>query len=295
MKIGILSFRNNRYHPNRRLIEASEKQGHKAVLMHPARYFLSAEDRLDLAGIGNRPLPDVVLPRIGSTIREFPLSLIHHLELIGVTVVNGFDAVSLTRNKFRTLQALTQHKIPIPFSVYVSNPKNLEAAARMMKAHPFVVKTPHGRQGRGVFLVNGYEEARGILEAEVETGQGLVLQEYIPVKRRLKELRVFIIGGKTVGAMSLKPRPGEFRANIHMHGRAERVRLPKAANDMAIEATKVLGLDISGIDMIQASDKSFKVLDVNYSPGFKGLERCTGKDIAAKIIQYAVSRRGRAE
>ena len=31
------------------------------------------------------------------------------------------------------------------------------------------------------------------------------------------------------------------------------------------------------------------VIEVNYSPGFKGMEAATGLDIAAKIVEYVVS------
>lgn len=293
MEIGILSLRNNRYHPNRRLQEATKAMGHRAVLMHPGRFFLSA-DGLGIQGLAKRSLPHVVLPRIGSTIREYPLTLLRHLELMGVQAVNGYEAVSLARNKFLTLQTLALKKVPIPLSMYASNPENLRAAVKGVQTRPFVVKTSQGRQGRGVFLAKDNKEAEKILESWVEPGRGLVLQEYIPPEERILELRVLIVGGRCVGAMSLKPRPGDFRANIHMRGRAEPVRLPRTAKNIAIAATKALGLEISGIDMVQKKDMSFVVLDVNYSPGFKGLERCTGKDIASKIIKYVITPIGRA-
>jgi len=86
--------------------------------------------------------------------------------------------------------------------------------------------------------------------------------------------------------MSLIPGKGDFRANIHLKGRAEKIRMTKEISTLAIRSTKALGLDISGVDMIEEEDGALRVIDVNYSPGFKGLERCTGKDIAAEIIRY---------
>jgi ribosomal protein S6--L-glutamate ligase len=56
---------------------------------------------------------------------------------------------------------------------------------------------------------------------------------------------------------------------------------------LAIKSTRALGLDISGVDMIDI-DSVLQVVDVNYSPGFKGLEKCTGKDVAAEIIKYVI-------
>ncbi len=53
-----------------------------------------------------------------------------------------------------------------------------------------------------------------------------------------------------------------------------------------INFTRTFGGDTSGVNMIEEENGALRVIDVNYSPGFKGLERCTGKDIAAEIIRY---------
>jgi ribosomal protein S6--L-glutamate ligase len=59
-------------------------------------------------------------------------------------------------------------------------------------------------------------------------------------------------------------------------------------SSLAIKSTRALGLDISGVDMIEGRDGIFRVIDVNYSPGFKGLEKCTGKDVASEIMKYVI-------
>jgi ribosomal protein S6--L-glutamate ligase len=93
--------------------------------------------------------------------------------------------------------------------------------------------------------------------------------------------------------MALKPRGGDFRANVHLRGRAERLRLSAAMAHVALDAAAALGLDIAGVDVIHRKDNAFLVVDVNYSPGFKGLEGCTGDDVASRIIAFATSPKGR--
>jgi len=295
MILAILSLRNHRYHPNHRLMEAARAQGHRAVLLHPRRHFLSLlEEGPGLINVrGEAVRPDVVLPRIGSTIREYPLTLVRQMEKMGIRTVNGADALACARNKFRTLQALSLDGVPFPPSCYVSNARNLEAAFRKLRSRPLVIKLAQGRQGRGVFLAKDRKGALELLEDRLGSGEGFVLQAYIPPEGRRRELRILVIGGTVAGAMALRPRPGEFRANFHMRGRPERIRLSPAMEQIALAATKAVGLDISGVDVVQKSDGSFLVVDVNYSPGFKGLERCTGADIASKIITYAASPTGR--
>jgi ribosomal protein S6--L-glutamate ligase len=54
----------------------------------------------------------------------------------------------------------------------------------------------------------------------------------------------------------------------------------------------VLGLDVAGVDLLEA-EAGPKVMEVNSSPGFEGLERATGLDIAGAIVDHAVRLTGR--
>jgi len=51
------------------------------------------------------------------------------------------------------------------------------------------------------------------------------------------------------------------------------------------KAAKALGLGIAGVDMLQ-SDRGPLIIEVNSSPGLKGIEGATQKDIAGEIIKY---------
>ncbi|NDD92184.1 alpha-L-glutamate ligase, partial [bacterium] len=64
-------------------------------------------------------------------------------------------------------------------------------------------------------------------------------------------------------------------------------------------AAHVFGLEIAGVDMM-ASKNGPAILEVNSSPGFEGIERATGLNIAGEIVSQMVllahkskARRGR--
>ena len=95
-----------------------------------------------------------------------------------------------------------------------------------------------------------------------------------------------IAGDRSLGAMSLAPVKGDFRANIHLGGRAKALKPTKEMLKLAVKSTQTLGLDISGVDMIEVEGRDLKVIEVNYAPGFRGMEKCTGRDIAIEIIKY---------
>jgi len=286
MLFGILSVRNHRYHPNRRLIEAAGVKGHKVSIIHPRDCFFgigTGQVKLEIKGVDKRP--GAVLPRIGATINDYALSLVRHFELAGVPVVNGFESVLLVRNKFLGLQGLARQGIPVPDSHLVGNVALFKEAVRKLGGYPVVAKTLSSRQGAGVVLVESPATAEFIIHNLLDKGQGLLIQEYLPPSGR-RDIRVFVLGNRILGAMELRPKPADFRSNIHLTGRGRPVELGKELAKLAINSSRAMGLEISGTDIIVDGDGQAKVLEVNYSPGFRGLEAATGLDIAAQIVQY---------
>ncbi len=286
MLIGILSVKNHRYHPNRRLLEAARALDHQGILVHPKKLFMGVDNEgLKIDQRSRLFRADVILPRLGATIKEYALAMVRHFELLGIPVINNFDSVLLARNKFLTLQTLFQNGIPIPESSYASNRVNFEKAVSKMGGFPVVIKTLNSRQGEGVSLLDSMDKCRSLLNGLLNSGQGLLIQKFIPPEKR-RDIRIMVVGKRPIGPMRLIPRQGDFRANIHLHSRAEKIRLTKEMSKWAINATQALGLDISGVDMIEKENGELRVIDVNYSPGFKGLEKCTGRDVASEIIKY---------
>jgi len=156
MIIGILSFRDSRYHPNRRLIEASEELGNKAVLLNPRKIFMGVDDLYYYINSvkGCSVNVDIIIPRIGSTIKEYPLTMIRQFELTGIVCINGYESIMISRNKFLTLQSLINAGVPVIESRYVSNITNFKYAYKDLGGRKVVVKLAQGRQGKGVFLVD---------------------------------------------------------------------------------------------------------------------------------------------
>ena len=288
MIIGIFSVRNHRYHPNRRLLEAAVGLGHRAALLNPRSLYMGAGGRgLSIDSLKGPFDVDVIIPRLGSSIKDYGLSMISQFEYLGLPVINRFQSILLAKNKFLTLQTLSRHGIPVIESRYTSNWANFGRAVSCLGGTPLVVKTPKSRQGSGVFLIESIERSKSLLDGLLNTGDGLLVQRFIPPEKR-RDIRVLIVGKRVIGAMSLVPGKGDFRANVHLNAKVAKVRLTKEKTALALEATRALGLDISGVDMIEEKDGTVRIVEVNYTPGFRGLEKCTGKDIATEIIRYAI-------
>ncbi|MEW5908604.1 MAG: hypothetical protein AB1659_02260 [Thermodesulfobacteriota bacterium] len=150
---------------------------------------------------------------------------------------------------------------------------------------PLVSKQVSSRQGDGVVLLNSIAEALSFVRKNLNRRTGLLVQRFIPPGLR-REFRIFVIGGNSAGGMELTPEPGDFRANYHLTGKSKSIKLEKPLTDIAIRATVSLGLEIAGVDIMTDADQNPYVIEVNYSPGFSGLEAATGLDIAGMIVAY---------
>ncbi len=70
MIIGILSVRDEGYHPNQRLIEAASQSGHGVRLIHTRDCLSEIDHSRPALKIEGSDRPDVLLPRIGATIND---------------------------------------------------------------------------------------------------------------------------------------------------------------------------------------------------------------------------------
>ena len=285
MNIGVITRRGPEYHPNLRLAQAAGQRGHGVTLLDPYRqYCLIKEGQAGLAS-RDQPRLDAVLPRQGATLGPYCLALIGHYELMGIPVINRLDAVRTASNKFVTMQALAAAGVPTPDTWFVAREDGFSMAVKGLGGYPVVAKQVSGRQGEGVVLVTDDETARAMMDDLLDKRAGLLLQKFIPPAGR-RDIRVLTIGGRVAGAMALKPKEGDFRANYHLTQKATALDLEPRFAKTALQAAGALGLDIAGVDILAGEDQTPQVIEVNYSPGFQGLEAATGLDIAEQILEY---------
>lgn len=294
MKIAILSFRSasQKVTPEELRLARSARS-----LGHVSRIFRTDQSQLYYDGRHPRvlyqgkifPKYDVIIPRpIVLHDVDLLVSIIKQFQLMKLPVVNGYLPVARAKNKLRTLQILNYEGIPVPKTIVVRDVQFLEDAVKRIGGTPLIMKTPFGSYGHGVVLV---ETKRSLKSAwdfiQAASSAGIVLiQEYIRESKG-KDIRVFVIGGKVIGAMQRKARRGDFRSNLEQGGQSNEIQIDNEIKNMAIKAVKALGLQIAGVDVIMSKNGP-AVMEVNSNPGFKGFEAATGIDVAAKIIQYSV-------
>jgi ribosomal protein S6--L-glutamate ligase len=290
IRIGIITVQEPAYHPNQRLLEAARQAGHEGILIHPYRLWpTTAAGHLEVTGEHSARLPHVVLPRQGAQIGDACLALIHQFQLMGVPMVNDLRAVSTARNKFLTQQLLAAAGLPCPDTVFVNDESGFYHAVDQLGGYPVVAKQVSERQGAGVLRIMDVNDARQRALPGLDHRRGLMVQRFIPPENR-RDIRALVIGGELVCAASLIPARGDFRANFHLGSDITATTLASEREQIAVTAAAAVGCDVAGVDMMVDADNRPFIVEVNYSPGFKGLEAATGLDIAARIVKFAADR-----
>ena len=177
---------------------------------------------------------------------------------------------------------LKQHK-------YSPTEKNqFPEAVDALGGYPVVVKQVDGMGGDGVIKADRFKEAERFLDRHLKALKGVVVQAFIPPEGRM-DVRLLVLGSRVVGAMALEPFGTDFRANIHQRGLAKAIEPPARWCELSVESAKACCLDIAGVDMIVEPGGEPQIIEVNYSPGFRGLEQATGHNIAQQIVEYVGS------
>jgi ribosomal protein S6--L-glutamate ligase len=287
--VAILSRKRSLYSTSR-LVEAVKKRGHRALVLDTLRCTMllaPAQPRMIFRGVELRGL-DVVIPRIGASITGYGLAVVNHFDMMGVPVVNNSIPIARSRDKLRCLQLLSRFGIDIPRTVMAHDRTQLEKLVAEVGGLPAIVKLSRGTQGVGVMIASTMAEVKSILETFSGLGEEIVLQEFIGESRG-KDVRALVVGGRVVGAMRrTAKKKGEFRSNIHRGGEGTPIELAPEYERAAIQAAQIIGLEIAGVDMLE-SKRGPKIMEVNSSPGFEGLEAATRRDIAGTMIDHAIA------
>jgi ribosomal protein S6--L-glutamate ligase len=286
MQLLILS-RNASLYSTSRLVLAARARGHEVTVADPLDFRIVVERGHPSMFLGGQPIPhcDLVLPRIGASITNYGLAVVRQFDMMGIPVLNGAVAIARSRDKLRAMQLLTKKNIDVPTTVCARTPDAVDLALSHVGGVPAIVKLQQGAQGIGTMIAETPQAVTSLLETLWAMGQDIILQEYI-AESKGRDTRAIVVGGRVVAAMRRRAKSGEFRSNLHRGGLGVRVTLDKRYATAAIAATRVMGLEIAGVDMLE-SRSGPKILEINSSPGLEGIERASGIDVAGAIIAQA--------
>jgi ribosomal protein S6--L-glutamate ligase len=242
------------------LVQEITSLGHEALIANP-------ESPSETA--------DILIPRLGNFRYEESLANLEYLQKnSGAKVtLNAMPFFHQARHKKRAHEILDD--LPQP-EIYTQ------------PAHfPVVVKDCLSSQGDGVFLCQNQNE---LLQCQMKLqGREILFQEFI-AESRGRDIRAFVIGQTVLASMertSANPLI-EFRSNLSLGGTAKPITLTAEEENHCISATRRLGLDYAGVDLVR-SRRGGLILEVNPCPGLEGIEKWSQKNITKEIVLYAES------
>ena len=283
MNIAILS-RSDRLYSTNSLLNAAQRRGHIVeVIDHMQCNLTIASNNPSVSYYGEKIEDlDAIIPRIGNTSTSYGAAVIRQFKAMGVATSLCADALLKARDKISCLQILANKGILVPKTIFSNEFYNCSDMLDELGGLPAVIKLIKGTHGQGVILAESKSNTISIVEAFRKSRQDILLQEFIK-EAGGADIRVFVVGDEIVGVMKRQAAPGEFRSNLHRGATASIFKLNDQQKETALRCTKILGLDVAGVDML-LSDKGPMILEVNASPGLEGIETTTKNDIAGKII-----------
>ncbi len=211
----------------------------------------------------------------------FRVDVLHALAAAGVRTVNSAHAIERTVDKFLASALLARAGLPTPRTISCERPGDaLEAFAEL--GGDVIVKPLFGSMGVGMVRVDDPDVAQRVFRALELERAVYYLQETLPHAGR--DVRALVVGEQVVA--SIERSGGGWRTNLARGGRARQARLDAQQGRLCVAAAAALGTDYAGVDLLRTRDGRDYVLEVNGIPGWQGVERATGVDVAAALAAH---------
>jgi ribosomal protein S6--L-glutamate ligase len=239
----------------------------------------------------------VVLSRRGVLAGTHTKNLLFQLEKNKFFCVNSLESMEICENKYLTTIQLSNNGIPVPKTALLPDDKAIDKALKQVGGKfPLVVKLLSGTQGIGVSVVDSYSSLKSVYQTlrKLDRKAEILIQEMIPSNY---DLRIHVLANngdsssveeaQIIGAMRRNKVKKDFRTNFSLGATTQKVKLTEEVAEIAKKAALSVGCVWCGVDIIidKKTGKPY-VLEVNSSPGIKGIEKTTGVSISDQLMAF---------
>ncbi len=223
--------------------------------------------RKDLARLANY---DALFIRETTSISNHTYRFARRAQQEGMPVID--DPLSMIRctNKVYLHELMTLNKVPVPPTVTIAGPADLEAAAERL-GFPLVLKIPDGSFSRGVKKASDIKELRALADAWLEDSDLLIAQKYLPTEF---DWRVGVLGGQPLFAVQYMMAKKHWQiVNHERRGKPDQggyrafrlAEVPPPVVETAVRAARCIGQGLYGVDLKETPD-GVVVIEVNDNP-----------------------------
>jgi len=212
------------------------------------------------------------------------LDILYKLEGLGLMIINSPKAIEVAGDKFLSGIRLAEVGLPVPKSIVT---ENLDAALDGFSnlGEDVIVKPIIGSRGKGLVRITDREIAWRIFDTLLRSNQAIFMQEYLP--HGLQDIRTLVVGNRVISAMYRIS--NKWKSNISEGAIPKPCKIDESLEKLSVDASKTVGCVLAGIDLVEVKDTRY-VIEVNPSPGWKGLQSVTEHSIADVIISSILTK-----
>lgn len=150
-----------------------------------------------------------------------------------------------------------------------------------------VLKPLGGKGGEGIlFLEEGDRNFNSIIEVSTKRGQEpVMIQEYLPAAKE-GDKRIILLDGEPIGAVNRVPSGKEFRGNMAVGGKAEKVDITDREKEICEAVAPQLKADnlyFVGIDVIGGY---LTEVNVTSPTGIREIDRLNNTNLGKKVVEW---------
>jgi RimK family alpha-L-glutamate ligase len=191
--------------------------------------------------------------------------------------MNPPHSIEKAVDKYYTLRLLELGGVPVPRTCVTQFARDAHRAFRRFK--DAVVKPLFGSGGVGMTRVSDPEIARRVFRALEANRYVMYVQEYL--EHGTEDIRVFVIGGKAVAAMT---RAGtDWKSTLRQGAVPTPCKLTPELATLAEQCADLIGLEYTGVDLLE-TEQGFVVTEVNSSSGWRGIQQVCNTNIAEQLV-----------
>ena len=288
--------------------DAAKKAGLKMVTIDPSSSVISkgVEDSYNVVENGTtkktytlNPNNTIIVPRRTVLKNIESRDFLTELQNDGFFVLNTLDAIDNCEDKFITYKKLKAAGVPTPKTAVVtsSSMNKLEDKVNSIGGNfPIIIKITKGTQGIGVAQIDSMISLKSVLQAifALVPKADILIQEKINsdydlrihvLYKGFERMTAGIDNFEIIGCMQRNQLAGDFRSNYSLGSTAEKGHLTPDQEKIAKMAAKATGCRWAGVDLIMDSrTKQSYVIEVNSSPGTKGITTAAGDDVVGILM-----------
>jgi RimK family alpha-L-glutamate ligase len=211
----------------------------------------------------------------------FRMDVLAQLEAAGTRVINPPKAVEIAVDKYLAQAKLQTAGLSTPRAVACQDVDEAMSGFELLGGD-VVVKPIFGGEGRGMMRISDADLALRAFKTLEQIGAVIFQQEFI--EHEGFDIRVLVIG-KRLLAMRRR-NTSDWRTNVSRGAIAEPFELDQRLEQIALTATKAVGGQIVGVDILPARDGRLLTLEVNAVPGWRAMSRALNIDVAGLVVNY---------